>query len=102
MLTAQSARGYLLALSCNRKPRDRKNHEYIRYVIPKGKSFAKYTQKDINLLASHINSVASDGLNGKTPFDMAELLLDKRIPAVTGQFRVPPDEVMLKPELINR
>ena len=84
------------------KGRLEKNHEYIRYVIPKGKSFAKYTQKDINLLASHINSVARDGLNGKTPFDMAELLLDKRIPAVTGQFRVPPDEVMLKPELINR
>ena len=84
------------------KGRLEKNHEYIRYVIPKGRSFAKYTQKDSNLLASHINSTARDGLNGKTPFDMAELLLDKRIPVIAGQFRVSPDEVLLKPELINK
>ena len=84
------------------KGRLEKNHEFIRYVIPKGKSLSKYTQNDINLMASHINSTARDGLNGKTPFDMAELLLDKRIPALAGQFKVSPDEVMLKPELINR
>ena len=84
------------------KGRLEKNHEYIRYVIPKGRSLARYTQKDINLLASHINSTARDGLNGKTPFDMAELLLDKKIPVITGQFRVSPDEVLLKPELINK
>lgn len=84
------------------KGRLEKNHEYIRYVIPKERSFIRYTQADINLMASHINSTARDGLNGKTPFDLAELLLDKRIPAIAGQFKVSPDEVMLKPELINR
>ena len=84
------------------KGRLEKNHEYIRYVIPKERSFVRYTQADINLMASHINSTARDGLNGKTPFDLAELLLDKRIPAIAGQFKVSPDEVMLKPELINR
>ena len=71
-------------------------------MIPKERSFVRYTQADINLMASHINSTARDGLNGKTPFDLAELLLDKRIPAIAGQFKVSPDEVMLKPELINR
>ena len=84
------------------KGRLEKNHEYIRYVIPKERSFVRYTQADINLMASHINSTARDGLNGKTPFDLAALLLDKRIPAIAGQFKVSPDEVMLKPELINR
>jgi IS30 family transposase len=84
------------------KGRLEKNHEFIRYVIPKGRSLVKYTQDDINLMTSHINSTARDGLNGMTPFDMAELLLDKRIPAIAGQFKVSPDEVMLKPELINR
>ena len=84
------------------KGRLEKNHEFIRYVIPKGKSLAKYTQQDINVMTSHINSTARDGLNGRTPFDMAELLLDKKIPAIAGQFKVSPDKVMLKPELINR
>lgn len=85
----------------NQKGRLEKNHEYIRYVIPKGRSMYRYTQDDINLMASHINSTARDSLNGATPFDLADLLLDKKIPALAGQFKVSPDEVMLKPALIE-
>ena len=85
----------------NQKGRLEKNHEYIRYIIPKGKSMYKYTQDDINLMASHINSTARDSLNGATPFDLAELLLDKKIPLLTGQHKVSPDSVMLKPALIE-
>ena len=85
----------------NQKARLEKNHEYIRYVIPKGRSMHKYSQEDINLIASHINSTARDSLNGACPFDLAELLLDKKIPLLTGQFKVSPDEVMLKPVLIE-
>ena len=84
------------------KGRLEKNHEYIRYVIPKGKSLIPYTQSDMNIMASHINSTARDSLNGKTPFDMAELLLDKKIPALTGLYKVSPDQVMLKPELLKK
>lgn len=85
----------------NQKARLEKNHEYIRYVIPKGRSMYKYTQEDINLMASHINSTARDSLNGASPFDLAALLLDKKIPILTGQFKVSPDDVMLKPALIE-
>ena len=86
----------------NQKAKLEKNHEYIRYVIPKGRSMNRYTQDDINLMASHINSTARDGMNGASPFDLAELLLDKRIPLLVGQHRINPDSVMLKPELIDR
>jgi len=86
----------------NQKGRLEKNHEYIRYVIPKGRSMYKYTQEDINIMASHINSTARDSLNGASPFDLADLLLDKKIPALTGQYKVSPDNVMLKPALIER
>lgn len=85
----------------NQKGRLEKNHEYIRYVIPKGRSMYKYTQEDINLMASHINSTARDSLNGATPFDLAELLLDKKIPLLTGQHKVSPDSVTLKPVLLE-
>lgn len=85
----------------NQKGRLEKNHEYIRYVIPKGRSMQKYDQHDISLLASHINSTARDSLNGVSPFDLADLLLDKRIPALTGQFKVSPDLVLLKPALLE-
>jgi IS30 family transposase len=86
----------------NQKGRLEKNHEYIRYIIPKGRSMYGYTQEDISLMASHINSTARDSLNGATPFDLAELLLDKRIPILTGQFKVSPDNVLLKPALLNK
>lgn len=78
-----------------------KNHEYIRYIIPKGRSMYKYTQEDINLMASHINSTARDSLNGASPFDLADLLLDKKIPFLTGQHKVSPDDVLLKPALLE-
>lgn len=85
----------------NQKARIEKNHEYIRYVIPKGRSMYRYTQEDINLMASHINSTARDSLNGATPFDLADLLIDKKIPLLTGQQKVSPDDVLLKPALLE-
>ena len=88
--------------SSNQKGKLEKNHEFIRYVIPKGKSMQRYTQDDINKLASHINSTARDSLNGATPFTLAKILIDKRIPFLTGQVEVSPDDVMLKPELLNK
>lgn len=85
----------------NQKSRLENNHEYIRYIIPKGRSMYKYTQDTINLMTSHINSTARDSLNGASPFDLADLLLDKRIPLLAGLKKVSPDEVMLKPALIE-
>ena len=86
----------------NQKGKLEKNHEYIRYVIPKGKSMQNFTQADINKLASHINSTARDSLNGATPFALAKLLIDKRIPILTGQYEVSPDDILLKPELLEK
>lgn len=52
-------------------------------------------------MTSHINSTARDSLNGASPFDLAELLIDKKIPALAGLNKVSPDNVMLKPALIE-
>ena len=48
-----------------------KNHQYIRYVLPKGTSFAGLTQDDCNLLASHINSTPRLSLNNVSPHEAA-------------------------------
>lgn len=53
-----------------------KNHEYIRKIIPKGISLTNYTAEDITLMTNHINSTARASLNGRTPFELAQLLLD--------------------------
>ena len=54
-----------------------KNHEYIRYILPKGVSFAGLTQDDCYLIASHINSTPRVSLNNHTPYDSALLFIGK-------------------------
>lgn len=54
-----------------------KNHEYIRYILPKGSSFAGLTQEDCYLIASHINSTPRLSLNNSSPFDSASLFIGK-------------------------
>lgn len=56
-----------------------KNHEYIRYILPKGTSFANLTQDDCYLIASHINSTPRLSLNNNSPYDCALLFLGQNI-----------------------
>lgn len=46
-----------------------KNHEYIRYILPKGTSFAFLTQEACFTLASHINSIPRLSLNNVSPYE---------------------------------
>ena len=80
-----------------------KDHEYIRYVIPKGSDLNTYSDDDIHLLMNHINSVKRTGLHGKCPYenvppgdeDMAWLM------QIMGMDTIPPDDVHLKPDLFK-
>ncbi|MFR7491750.1 MAG: hypothetical protein ACLUXK_06540 [[Ruminococcus] torques] len=61
------------------KGRLEKNHEFIRYIIPKGTTFAGLDQEQVTLITNHINSVARASLNGCTPFELALLLIDRKL-----------------------
>ena len=52
-----------------------KNHEYIRYIRPKGSSFADLDDEKIMLMMNHINSEKRDSLNGHSPYELSLLLL---------------------------
>jgi transposase, IS30 family len=78
-----------------------KNHEYIRYILPKGTSFNNLTGEKVLNMINHINSTARPGLNGKTPMALAELLLDYKVKEKLGLALIPADEVCLKPELLK-
>ena len=67
---------YCDPMASYQKPHIEKNHEYIRYILPKGKSFNKLTQEQITLAINHINSTARASLNGHTPFKLAQMLMD--------------------------
>jgi len=84
------------------KPHIEKNHEFIRYVLKKGKSFNQFTQQDMTLLANHINSVRRAGFNGCCPY---ELVVDPNIKlllSLLGLEQIPSDGVCLKPSLLNQ
>ena len=46
------------------------HHEMIRRIIPKGIDIALYTQEQISLMMSHINSYKRKTLGNKSPYEM--------------------------------
>jgi transposase, IS30 family len=78
-----------------------KNHEFIRYIYPKGSTFDNCTQKDITLMINHINSTARACLNSQTPFELASLLLDQFVIKTLALKKIEHDMVTLKPMLIK-
>lgn len=51
------------------KPQIEKNREFIRYVLPKGKTLNPYTQEDITVLMNNINSICLESLGNKSLYD---------------------------------
>lgn len=81
-----------------------KNHEFIRYVIPKGTDISSLSQEDITLLMNHINSIKREKLGGRCPY---ELLNDEdeditALKQVLKMHLIPADEVHLKPSLLKK
>ena len=79
-----------------------KNHEYIRYVLPKGTSFAGLSQQDCYLLASHINSVPRKSLNNHSPYEAAIGFIGKDSMDLLGIQRIDNDDVDLSIRILNR
>lgn len=84
------------------KPHIERNHEFIRQVLPKGKSFDKLTQADATLLANHINSISRDSLDGKCPYDAAKDFIAKKLPYILGLRKIPADQVVMRPTLLDK
>ena len=84
------------------KPKIEKNHEFIRYVLPKGKSFSPYTQDDMVLLMNHINSVKRDILKGISPYEAVKNESVLHLMELMGLKLIPADEVNLTPSLLKK
>lgn len=52
------------------KPHCERNHEYFRYVCPKGYSFDDWTQDEMDKVFSNINSYSRKELKWKRPYDL--------------------------------
>ncbi len=89
-------------MASGQKGRLEKNHEYIRYVIPKGTSLNPFSQEDITLLMNHINSTKRPGLQNMAPYELiGEDDEDMHILMKLMDMKlIPPDEVNLTKSLL--
>ena len=78
------------------------NHEMIRRILPKGKSFDNLTQDDINKIMSHINSYKRKKLNNCSPLQLFNLLYGNDIAKKFGIVEIKPNEINLSSNLIKK
>ena len=83
------------------KPHVEKNHVFLRRIIPKGTSFDMLFDQDITITMSHLNSVPREIFGNKTPFQLFTGEPEKKLLELLSLFPVSPDEVVLKPTLLN-
>lgn len=79
-----------------------KNHEFIRYILPKGSSFKQLTQDDCNLIMNNINSLCRESLNNKTPYESMLFLCKKEILEKLNCYYIEPDNVILTKTLLKK
>ena len=60
------------------KPHVEKNHTLFRDICPKATSFDNFTQDDVNLIFSHVNSIVRNSLGGKSPYDLFSFTYGKK------------------------
>ena len=78
-----------------------KNHEFIRYILPKGSSFKNITQEACDLFMNNINSLCRDSLNGKSPYESMLFICDEYILKLLNCYYIQPDEVILNDSLLK-
>lgn len=79
-----------------------KSHELLRYILPKGKSFDNLTQQDLNLIASHVNSLKRKSTDYSTPIEKFYAFFGKEILDKLGISLIEPNNVILKNKLIKK
>jgi IS30 family transposase len=85
----------------SQKPKVEKNHTMFRDIVPKGESFDRFTQEDVNLIFSHVNGVKRKIFNGKSPYEMFAFTFGEAVAALLGIREIPASEVIQSPRLLK-
>jgi len=79
-----------------------RNHEFIRYFIPKGTDISSYSQEDISLMMDHINSYGRGSLGDKCPYDMFAFLYGEEMLDLLECHKIPPKDVTLNKSIFHK
>jgi IS30 family transposase len=77
------------------------NHRFLRMIFPKGKSLNAFTQEDVDLAMSCINSYAGKSLGGLSPFNVFTRMHGNKPAKLPGIKLVPAHEINLTPSLFK-
>lgn len=88
-------------MNSNQKRHCEHNHEFIRYVIPKGEAKDEYTEEEIVRLMNHIGSYPRKKWNGQSPIDLFVKIYGQEIATLLGLNKVPSDSINLTPALLK-
>ena len=78
------------------------NHELVRRILPKGTSFDKLTQEDVDHMMNHINSYRRAKLGNKTPFEAFAFYYGQEVLEKLGYSQIDPSYVVMTPKLLKR
>lgn len=78
-----------------------KNHEFIRYILPKGSSFKNINQETCNKIMNNINSLCRDSLNGKSPYEAMLFLCNEQILNSLNCYYINPDDIILNNTILK-
>ena len=77
------------------------NHELLRRIFPKGTSFDKLNQNDINLIMSHINSYKRKKLNNVSPYKMFSTIYGKNTLDKLNIREIPANDINLTSDILK-
>ena len=92
---------YCDPMNSNQKSNCERNHEFIRYIIPKKMAKERYTEDEVRLMMDHINSYPRKKWNGQAPIDLFIKIYGQETAAVLGLKKIPSDSINLTPALLK-
>ncbi len=92
---------YCDPMNSNQKSNCERNHEFIRYIIPKKTAKERYTEDEVRLMMNHINSYPRKKWNGQAPVDLFIKIYGQETAAVLGLKKIPSDSINLTPALLK-
>ena len=92
---------YCDPMNTNQKSNCERNHELIRYIIPKTRAKDEYTEEEIRKMMNHINSYPRKKWNGQAPIDLFIKIYGQETAALLGLERIPSDSINLTPALLK-
>ena len=89
-------------MNSNQKSNCERNHELIRYIIPKNQEKECYTKEEIREMMNHINSYPRKKWNERAQIDLFVKIYGQKAAERLGLEKISSDSIHLTPALLKK